>query len=95
MRRTRTTNKKNKYMTKKTEPVDNSTYFTQQWLNPEVAKILQKSSMANTEFDVHYSEKEWHEDGDLVLVRLTFRNCGRNLYHQRLVLFLIKTFYQK
>lgn len=80
---------------KKTEPVENSTYFTQQWLSPEVAKILQKSSVANPEFDVNYMEKEWHEDGDLVLVRLTFRNCGRNLYTQRLVLFLIRTFYQK
>jgi hypothetical protein len=96
MRRTRQTNNNNKYMTqKKSEVVENSTYFTQQWLQPDVAKILQKSSMTNTEFDVHYSEKEWHEDGDLVLVRLTFRNCGRNLYTQRLVLFLIRTFYTK
>ena len=80
---------------KKTEPVENSTYFTQQWLAPDVAKVLQKSSITNTEFDVHYLEKEWHEDGDLVLVRLTFRNCGRNLYTKRLFLFLIRTFYQK
>jgi hypothetical protein len=93
MRRTRTTNNQ-KYMTKKTEPVENSTYFTQQWLSPDVAKILQKSSVQNAEFDVHYSEKEWHEDNDLVLVRLTFRNCGRNLYTQRLVLFLIRTFHK-
>ena len=83
-------------MTKKIEEVEtNSTYFTQQWLQPDVAKILQKSSVANPEFDVHFSEKEWHDDGDLVLIRLTFRNCGRNLYTQRLVLFLIRTFYTK
>jgi len=94
MRRTRTTNQY-KYMNKKAEPkVDNTTFFTQQWLSADVAKILQKSSVANPEFDVHYSEKEWHEDGDLVQVRLTFRNCGRNLYHQRLVLFLIKSLHK-
>ena len=57
-------------MTKKIEEVEtNSTYFTQQWLQPDVAKILQKSSVANPEFDVHFSEKEWHDDGDLVLIR--------------------------
>lgn len=81
---------------KETEPekVDNSTFFTQQWLSADVAKILQKSSIANPEFDVHVLEKEWHEDADLVLIRLTFRNCGRNLYTQRLVLFLIKSLHK-
>ena len=77
-----------------TEPVENSTYFITQWVTPDIAKILQKSSIINAEFDVHFSEKEWHDDGDLVKIRLTFRNCGRNLYQQRLFLFLIKSFYK-
>lgn len=68
-------------------------FFTQQWMHPDVAKLLQKSSLANPEFDVHYQEIEWHDDNDLVKVRLTFRNCGRNLYTQRLVSFLIKSLY--
>jgi len=68
-------------------------FFTQQWMDPNVAKLLQKSSLAHPEFDVHYQEMEWHEDNDLVKVRLTFRNCGRNLYTQRLVSFIIKSLY--
>jgi len=66
-------------------------FFTQQWMQPEPAKLLQKSATANPEFDVHFEELEWHDDGDLVKVRLTFRNCGKNLFTQRLVSFLIKS----
>ena len=76
------------------EPVENSTYFITQWVTPDIAKILQKSSIINAEFDVHFAEKEWHDDNDLVKIRLTFRNCGRNLYQQRLFLFLIKSFHK-
>jgi hypothetical protein len=68
-------------------------YFTKQWVNPGVAKLLQKTSLAHPEFDVHYQEMEWHEDGDLVQVRLTFRNCGKNVYIQRIFAFLTKAFY--
>jgi hypothetical protein len=67
-------------------------YFTQQWVRPNVAKMLQKCSYAHPEFDVHYQELEWHEDNDLVKIRLTFRNCGKNVYIQRMFAFLIKTF---
>lgn len=76
------------------ESAENSTFFIVQWVKPDVAKLLQKSSIQNAEFDVHYAEKEWHEDNDLVQIRLTFRNCGRNLYQQRLFLFLIRTFHK-
>ena len=72
--------------------MEESKYFTQQWVRPNVAKMLQKSSNANPEFDVHYQEMEWHEDNDLVKIRLTFRNCGKNVYIQRMFAFLIKTF---
>ena len=103
MRRTRLNNKK--YMNNKAkvlvsaspenpEPSENTTFFITQWVTPEVGKMLQKSSIMNPEFNVHYSEKEWHEDGDLVQIRLTFRNCGRNLYQQRLFTFLIRTFHK-
>jgi hypothetical protein len=68
-------------------------YFTQQWVNAEVAKLLHKTSLSNPEFDVHYEEIEWHEDGDLVKLRLTFRNCGKNVYIQRIFAFLIKALY--
>lgn len=68
-------------------------FFTQQWFSSDEAKIIQKATLMYPEFDVHYSEMEWHEDGDLVKLRLTFRNCGRNLYNQRLVKFFIKAFY--
>jgi|LauGreDrversion4_2_1035121.scaffolds.fasta_scaffold01075_6 hypothetical protein len=68
-------------------------FFTQQWFFADEAKIIEKSTLIYPEFDVHYQEIEWHEDGDLVKIRLTFRNCGRNLYTQRLVKFLIKAFY--
>jgi hypothetical protein len=70
-------------------------FFTQQWFFQDEAKIIEKSTLINPEFDVHYQEIEWHEDGDLVKIRLTFRNCGRNLFTQRLVKFLIKSFYDK
>jgi len=91
-------------MTKKTSDVieaskpdqtENTTFFIVQWVAPDVAKKLEKSSVKNPEFDVHYQEKEWHDDGDLVQIRLTFRNCGRNLYQQRLFAFLIRTFHSK
>ena len=68
-------------------------FFTQQWFFQDEAKIIEKSTLIYPEFDVHYQEIEWHEDGDLVKIRLTFRNCGRNLFTQRLVKFLIKAFY--
>lgn len=68
-------------------------YFTKQWVHPNVAKALQKASISYPEFDVHYQEIEWHEDGDLVQVRLTFRNCGKNVYIQRIFGFLTKAFY--
>jgi hypothetical protein len=65
-------------------------YFTQQWITPDVAKLIQKTTLTNPEFMIHYQEMEWHEDNDLVKIRLTFRNCGRNQMTQRLVAFLIK-----
>ena len=68
-------------------------YFTQQWVNADIAKVLQKTALSNPEFDVHYEEIEWHEDGDLVKLRLTFRNCGKNVYIQRIFAFLIKALY--
>jgi hypothetical protein len=67
-------------------------YFTQQWVNPDVAARLKKSSIQNPEYNVHFEELEWHEDGDLVKIRLTFRNCGKTVYMQRVFSFLIKTF---
>lgn len=75
-------------MTKKTA----EKYFTQQWVTPEVAAKLKKSSIIHPEYDVHYEEIEWHEDNDLVKIRLTFRNCGKTIYVQRIFSFLIKTF---
>ena len=68
-------------------------YFTQQWVNADIAKVLQKTALSNPEFDVHIQEVEWHEDGDLVKLRLTFRNCGKNVYIQRIFAFLIKALY--
>lgn len=65
-------------------------YFTQQWVVPDVAKLIHKTSLSNPEFQVYYQEMEWHEDNDLVKIRLTFKNCGRNLLTQRLTAFLIK-----
>jgi len=65
-------------------------YFTQQWVSPDVAKLLLKTTLSNPEFSVHYEEIEWHEDNDLVKIRLTFRNCGKNVYIQRIFAFLIK-----
>jgi hypothetical protein len=70
-------------------------YFTQQWLTPSVAKLIQKTTLSNPEFMVHYQEMEWHEDSDLVKIRLTFRNCGRNLFTQRLMAFLIKALHNE
>lgn len=69
-------------------------YFTQQWVKPDVAARLKKSSIQNPEYDVYFEEIEWHEDGDLVKIRLTFRNCGKTIYMQRVFSFLIKTFYE-
>jgi hypothetical protein len=69
--------------------------FTQQWLSPDVAKLIQKTSISNPEFMVHFQELEWHDDGDLVKIRLTFRNCGKNQFTQRLIAFLIKSLYAK
>jgi hypothetical protein len=66
-------------------------YFTQQWTTPEVAQKLKKSSIQNPEFNVLFEEKEWHEDGDLVKIRLTFKNCGKNIFTQRLFNFLIRS----
>ena len=68
-------------------------YFTQQWVSADIAKVLQKTSLSNPEFDVHIQEVEWHEDGDLVKLRLTFRNCGKNVYIQRIFAFLTKALY--
>ena len=68
-------------------------YFTQQWVNADVAKLLHKTSLSNPEYGVHYEEVEWHEDGDLVKLRLTFRNCGKNVYIQRIFAFLTKSLY--
>lgn len=67
-------------------------FFTQQWVNPDVARALQKSSISRPEFNVHVKEIEWHEDNDLVKIRLTFNNCGKNLFTQRLFAFLVSTF---
>ena len=72
--------------------MEETKYFTQQWVTPMVAKQLQKCTYAHPEFSVHYQEMEWHEDNDLVKIRLTFRNCGKNLYIQRIFAFLIKAF---
>jgi hypothetical protein len=69
-------------------------YFTQQWVNADVSKLIHKTSLSNPEFDVHFEEIEWHEDGDLVKIRLTFRNCGKNVYIQRIFAFLIKALWQ-
>ncbi len=69
-------------------------YFTQQWVSPDVAARLKKSSIQNAEYDVHFEELEWHEDGDLIKIRLTFRNCGKTIYMQRVFSFLIKTFHE-
>ena len=79
-------------MTEKTTKYEK--YFTQQWTTPDVAARLKKSSIQNSEYDVHFEELEWHEDGDLVKIRLTFRNCGKTIYMQRVFSFLIKTFYE-
>jgi hypothetical protein len=68
-------------------------YFTQQWVTPDVAARLKKSTILNPEYNVYFEEVEWHEDGDLVKIRLTFRNCGKTIYMQRVFSFLIKTFY--
>lgn len=68
-------------------------YFTQQWVKADVAKLLQKTSLSSPEFNVHYQEMEWHEDGDLVKIRLTFRNCGKNMYIARIFAFLTKALY--
>lgn len=68
-------------------------FFTQQWVRADVAKLLQKTSLSNPEFNVHFQEMEWHEDNDLVKVRLTFRNCGKNVYIQRIFAFMTKALY--
>lgn len=67
-------------------------YFTQQWVNLNVAARLKKSSIINPEYNVYFEEVEWHQDEDLVKIRLTFRNCGKTIYMQRVFSFLIKTF---
>jgi len=66
-------------------------FFTQQWVSADVCKILHKATLTYPEFNVHLQEVEWHEDNDLVKIRLTFRNCGKVLFTQRLVGFLIKS----
>jgi hypothetical protein len=70
-------------------------YFTQQWVNADVAKLLQKTALSNPEYNVHIQEMEWHEDGDIVKLRLTFRNCGKNGYVQRIFSFLTKALWQQ
>lgn len=69
-------------------------FFTQQWVQADVAKLLHKTAISSPEFNVHFEEKEWHEDGDLVKVRLTFRNCGKTLYIQRIFAFLTKALHK-
>ena len=69
-------------------------FYTQQWVSADVAKELQKSASINPEFDVNIQELEWHEDNDMVKLRLTFRNCGKNVFTQRLMSFLIKSLYK-
>ena len=66
-------------------------YFTQQWTTPDVAQKLKKSSIQNPEFNVLFEEIEWHEDGDLVKIRLTFKNCGKNIFTQRLFNYLVRS----
>ena len=67
--------------------------FTQQWVSADVCKILHKATLSYPEYNVHLQELEWHEDGDLVKIRLTFRHCGKVLFTQRLIGFLIKALY--
>ena len=66
-------------------------YFTQQWVEADVAKQLQKTAVKHPEFNVHIQEMEWHEDGDMVKLRFTFRNVGKIAYMQRVFAFLIKS----
>ena len=68
-------------------------FFTQQWVSPDVCKTLHKATLTYPEFNVHLQEMEWHEDNDLVRIRLTFRNCGKVLFTQRLMVFIIKALY--
>jgi hypothetical protein len=85
---------KTKFYKKKWTNMAEEKYFTQQWVNADVSKLIHKTSLSNPEFDVHFEEIEWHEDGDLVKIRLTFRNCGKNVYIQRIFAFLIKALWQ-
>ncbi len=79
--------KKNNMKTDTTE--ETTKYFLNQWFTNDVAAKLKECSLLNAEFDVHYKEVE--REGNLTKVQLTFRNCGRTIYHQRLVNFILKS----
>ncbi len=72
-----------------------SKYFTQQWYELDVARLLKKSTIQNPEYDVSFKEMERSEEDGLVKVQLTFRNVGRTQYHKRLISFLVKSIYKQ
>lgn len=85
------TTKKNIKMTN--EPL--SKYFTVQWYDIDVARLLKKSTITNPEFGVTYKEMERSEEDGMVKVLLTFRNVGRTLYHKRIIAFIVKSLYKQ
>jgi hypothetical protein len=72
-----------------------SKYFTLQWYDIDVARLLKKSSMTNPEFDVTFKEMERSVEDGLVKVQLTFRNVGRTQYHKKLINFIVKSLYKQ
>lgn len=53
---------------------------------------LLTSCIVNPEFQCSINDKEWDEDEAFVKVDITFRNCTKPQFHQRLIHFIIKTF---
>jgi hypothetical protein len=69
------------------EPQDQRLKITQQWINIHVFNSFQSCAMERPDLDAHVVALEKH--GQMIKVKMMFRNCGDTLFVSRLMNFVL------